>query len=50
MEEGKIPVWTQVAAKDFLTNLLGILRTRDGAEVQCKILFLFKKWGIRFES
>jgi hypothetical protein len=50
MVEGKIPVWTQVAAKAFLTSLINILKTRDAPEVQAKILYLIKKWGVRFES
>jgi hypothetical protein len=48
--EGKMPVWTQIASKDFLNSLIGILKTRDAPEVQLKILYLIKKWGIRFES
>ena len=48
--EGKIPLWTQIASKDFLTSLLGVLKTRDAPEVQQKILYLIKKWGTRFES
>jgi hypothetical protein len=50
MVEGKIPIWTQVAAKAFLTSLINILKTRDAPEVQAKILYLIKKWGVRFES
>ncbi len=50
MVEGKIPIWTQVAAKAFLTSLINILKTRDAPEVQAKILYLIKKWGVKFES
>jgi hypothetical protein len=48
--EGKMPVHTQVAAKDFLTILISLLKTRDTPEVQVKILYLIKKWGTRFEK
>jgi hypothetical protein len=46
----KIPMWTQVASKAFLTTLINIVKTRDAPEVQAKILYLIKKWGIKFES
>lgn len=45
-----MPVHTQVAAKDFLTILISLLKTRDTPEVQVKILYLIKKWGNRFEK
>ncbi len=50
MDEGKIPVWTQISSKDFLTGLIGLIKTRDTPEVQIKILYLIKKWGIKFEK
>ena len=33
MVEGKMPLHTQVASKDFLQTLVNILKTRDFAEV-----------------
>lgn len=48
--EGKMPVHTQIAAKDFLTTLISLLKTRDAPEVQVKILYLIRKWGLRFEN
>ena len=48
--EGKIPVHTVISSKDFLSNLISVLRLRDAPEVQVKILYLIKKWGERFES
>ena len=50
MVEGKTPVWNQIAAKAFITSLVSVLKTRDSPEVQEKILYLIKKWGVRFES
>lgn len=50
MSEGKAPTWTQISSKNFLTNLISLLKTRDAPEVQVKILYLIKKWGVRFES
>ncbi len=50
MDQGKIPVWTQIAAKNFLVQLINIVKTRDAPEVQAMILYLIKKWGLKFES
>jgi len=48
--EGKVPLHTVISSKDFLSNLISVLRLRDAPEVQVKILYLIQKWGIRFES
>ena len=50
IDDGKMPLWTQVSSKDFLTNLVNILKTRDDVDVQNKILYLIEKWGRRFEK
>ena len=50
IDDGKMPLWTQVSSKDFLTNLVNILKTRDDNDVQNKILYLIEKWGRRFEK
>lgn len=49
VDEGKVPVHSAVASRDFLSNLISVLRLRDAPEVQAKILYLIKKWGIKFE-
>ncbi len=48
--EGKVPIHTVISSKDFLSNLISVLRLRDAPDVQVKILYLIKKWGERFES
>jgi hypothetical protein len=50
VDEGKIPLHSQVASKEFLTFLIGLLKIKDFPEMQIKILYLIKKWGQRFES
>jgi len=50
MIEGKMPLWTQIASKAFLTSLVTLLKTRNAPEVQSRILYLIKKWGVKFEN
>jgi len=50
MDEGKMPLHTQVATKDFISVLIGLIKYKDNPEIQVKILYLIKKWGIRFEN
>jgi len=50
MDEGKMPLFTQVSSKDFLGTLVNILKTRGAPGTQEKILYLLKKWGIKFEK
>jgi hypothetical protein len=50
VQEGKVPVHSVISSKDFLSNLISVLRLRDAPEVQVKILYLIQKWGIRFET
>lgn len=50
MDDGKMPLWTQVSSKDFLSSLVNLLKTRDAPEVNERILFLIEKWGKKFEK
>ena len=50
IDDGKMPLWTQVGSKDFLNSLVNLYKTRNDEEVQKKILFLIKKWGIKFQK
>ena len=50
MDDGKMPLWTQVSSKDFLSSLVNLLKTRDAPEVNNKILYLIEKWGKKFEK
>ena len=50
IDDGKIPLWTQVGSKEFLTSLVNIYKTRNDQEVQIKILYLIKKWANKFQK
>ena len=50
IDDGKMPLWTQVGSKDFLTSLVNICKTRNDEEVQAKILYLIQKWGNKFKK
>ena len=39
MDDGKMPLWTQVSSKDFLSSLVNLLKTRDAPEVNERILW-----------
>ena len=50
IDDGKIPLWTQVGSKEFLSSLVNIYKTRNDEEVQIKILYLIKKWANKFQK
>lgn len=50
MDEGKMPLFSQVSSKDFLSTLVNILKNRGASVIQEKILYLLKKWGVKFEK
>lgn len=50
MDEGKMPLFNQVSSKDFLATLVNILKTRGAPITQERILYLLKKWGMKFEK
>jgi hypothetical protein len=50
MVECNLPLHTQVASKDFMTFLISLLKTQDSSELQFKVFYLIKEWGLRFES
>lgn len=39
MSEGKMPLHTQVASKDFISVLIGLIKSKDNPEVIWQILF-----------
>ena len=45
-----MPVYTQIAANDFLNNLINITKTRHNEEVNNKIFYLIRKWALKFEN
>ena len=50
IDDGKIPLWTQVGSKEFLFSLVNIYKTRNDEEVQNKILYLIQKWANKFKK
>ena len=50
IDDGKIPLWTQVGSKEFLSSLVNIYKTRNDNEVQTKILYLIQKWANKFHK
>lgn len=50
IDDGKMPLWTQVGSKDFLQSLVNIYKTRNDEDVQEKILYLIKKWANKFQK
>ena len=39
IDDGKIPLWTQVGSKEFLNSLVNIYKTRNDEEVKNKVLY-----------
>ena len=50
IDDGKIPLWTQVGSKEFLSSLVNIYKTRNDEEVKNKILYLIQKWNNKFKK
>jgi len=50
IDDGKIPLWTQVGSKEFLNSLVNIYKTRNDEEVKNKILYLIQKWNNKFKK
>jgi len=50
IDDGKIPLWTQVGSKEFLNSLVNIYKTRNDEEVKNKILYLIQKWDNKFKK
>ena len=43
-------IWSFISSKKFYLPLINILKIKDIAKVQIKLLDLIKKWGIKFED
>ena len=50
IDDGKIPLWTQVGSKEFLNSLVNIYKTRNDEEVKNKVLYLIQKWNNKFKK
>jgi len=50
MDNSGISFHSQIGSKDFLSKMIGLLKSRDSPDIQIKILGLIKKWGDKFES
>ena len=48
VDNGNMPLWSNLNSKDFLTSLITNLKTREDSDIQSKILFLIEKWGKKF--
>ena len=50
IDKGNINIWIYVSSKKFFLPLINLLKIKDIPEVQIKLLYLIKKWGIKFEN
>ena len=50
VDDGKMPLWSALNSKEFLSSLINNLKTREEQEIQDKILYLIQKWGKKFAS
>ena len=50
IDKGNLNIWIYIASKKFFLPLINLLKIKDIAEVQIKLLFLIKKCGIKFEN
>jgi len=50
MDNSDMTLQTQVSEKDFFSFLISLLRIKDNADLQVKVLGLIEKWGKRFEN
>ena len=48
VDDGKMPLWSALNSKEFLSSLINNLKTREEQEIQDKILYLIQKWGKKF--
>ena len=50
IDENKMFLWTHISKKDFLNHLINVLKSLNEKDIQIKILYLFEKWGKKFEK
>jgi hypothetical protein len=50
IDKGNINIWIYASSKKFFLPLINLLKIKDIPEVQIKLLYLIKKWGIKFEE
>ena len=50
IDKGNLTIWKCISSKKFFLPLINLLKIKDIAEVQIKLLSLIKKWGIKFEA
>ena len=48
VDNGNMPLWSNLNSNDFLTSLITNLKNREDSDIQSKILFLIEKWGKKF--
>jgi len=49
-DEGGKSVYIAAGQKGFIGFIISILKSKDSAEQQMKILGLIQKWGLKFEN
>ena len=49
IDKGDITIWSSISSKKFYLPLINLLKIKDIPDVQIKLLYLLKKWGIKFE-
>ena len=50
MDNGNLILSTQISSKTFLSSLLHLLKCNEHPDIQCKVLFLIEKWGIKYQN
>jgi len=50
IDNGNLMIWSSISSKKFFLPLINLLKIKNIAEVQLKLLHLIEKWGKKFES
>ena len=50
IDKGDITIWSSISSKKFFLPIINLLKIKDIPTVQIKLLYLLKKWGIKFEN
>ena len=50
VDDGRMPLWSALNTKNFLSSLVNSLKTREETDIQNMILYLIQKWGKKFKG
>ena len=50
IDNGNLIIWSSISSKKFFLPLINLLKIKNIAEVQLKLLHLIEKWGKKFEN